>query len=161
MGDERKASDLNVITSDLTKLSLQNDLSILPEEEFVIEIQGQTLKCCRELLKRNSKFFEGFFNFEPNKKRIHIEGGLDFDSCEKLVQFWQTAQLDVSGSTVQELLLGKFTDWIAENDSEPFLRFRIRKVMRNQRIRTRNTTYQDKTHVLQTYHSQVEQIKFP
>jgi len=111
MEDINKESDLDDLTAELTKIKLQPNEAhtvIQNPEDFLIEIQGQRLTCNKELLINNSKFFEGFFNFEPDRQSIQIAegGGLNFASCQQLVQFWTTSHLEINSSNAQELLLG-------------------------------------------------------
>jgi hypothetical protein len=110
MGTVGDSAKLDYLVSNLAKLNLQEDLSLQNSvDDFVITIGDQSIACNRELLRRNSKFFEGFFNFDPSRASIHIEGGgLDYPSCQALIQFWQSSQLDVSSRNVQDLLLGKY-----------------------------------------------------
>jgi hypothetical protein len=103
--------ELDDLSGNLTQLNLQEDNAVAcTQHDFVIVIEGQELVCNRELLRKNSKFFEAFFNFDPDKESIQIQGGgLDYDSCRTLLKFWETSQLDASVSNIQQLLLGLYS----------------------------------------------------
>ncbi len=67
--DVESFCDLDDISSDLSKLNIQNDRN----ENFSIYIDGQCLQCSKELLQTNSKFFEAFFKFDPKKGSIQVQ----------------------------------------------------------------------------------------
>jgi len=103
--DSENDDDVDGIISDLSKLAIQNEQN----EKFSIFINGQCLKCSKELLRTNSKFFDAFFNFDPDKESIDLKGGgLDFASCETLLKYWRTSRLEISTNNAQDLLRGGY-----------------------------------------------------
>jgi hypothetical protein len=67
--DVESICGLGDISSNLLKLNIQNDRN----EKFSIYIDGHCLQCNKELLQTNSKFFEAFFKFDPNKESIQVK----------------------------------------------------------------------------------------
>jgi hypothetical protein len=67
--DVENICGLDDISSDLSKLNIQNDRN----ENFSIYIDGHCLQCNKELLQTNSKFFEAFFKFDPEKESIQVK----------------------------------------------------------------------------------------
>lgn len=108
MEDDTHSDPLDSLTAGLTQLHVQPEVDYVSAEDFVIVIEGHRLTCSKELLRRNSEFFAAFLNFDPDKTSIDIHGGggLDLASCEKLLNYWQTGQLDVNGGNAQALLQG-------------------------------------------------------
>ena len=92
------------LAAGLTQLVIDSDKD---DKDFVVIIEGHQLPCSKALLRKDSKFFDAFFNFGPEKGSIEIQGGgIDLASFQTILKFWQTSQLDVNAANVQELLRG-------------------------------------------------------
>ena len=67
----------------------------LTHGKFTIVIDGCELVCEEALLVENCKYFEAFTHFEKSR-RIHLKGGVNFNSFKAIVDFLETKSLVIN-----------------------------------------------------------------
>lgn len=82
-----KEPSAGVLEEKLDQLSLSRG-------EFTIVIDGYELVCEETMLVEECKYFKAFAHFEKSR-RIHIKGGVNFETFKAIVNFLGTNSLEI------------------------------------------------------------------
>jgi len=75
----------------------------LSQGQFTIVIDGYELVCEETILVEGCKYFEAFTHFEKSR-RIHIKGGVNFNTFKAIVDFLSTKALELDLDNCQDIL---------------------------------------------------------
>ena len=77
-----------------TALEENFDELCLSGGQFTIVIDGHELVCDEKILVEGCKYFEAFTHFEKSR-RVHIKGGVNFNTFKAIVDFLSTKELEI------------------------------------------------------------------
>lgn len=89
------------VTLSLSAVSLKEDAKVVK-----ILVDSKELRCSKQLLVQNSKYFKAYFAFHDQLSVIQLNGGIDYDSTKTILDGLANpgGKIDVDEENVQSIL---------------------------------------------------------
>ena len=110
MEEKERKEDIDNLDIELEALVIkENDEKTEIKRQLKIILGDKELLCDIDVLKRQSRYFEAFINFDPDREEVEIKGGVEESACSAIIDHFNGEELKINEDNFQDLLQGKFS----------------------------------------------------